>query len=131
MNNKINKIIEELKSLTLLEATDLVKQIEKIFFIDTSTSINTKMIMIPTNSKNTLNKKVEEKTKFDVILEEVPVSKKIPILKVIRSLISLGLKEAKVLVESIPQVIKTNISKNDAEVIKIKLEEVGAKVLIK
>jgi len=74
---------------------------------------------------------LKKKTEFDVILEEVPSLKKISILKVVRSLTALGLKEAKELVESTPKAIKESISKEDAEEIRSKLEEVGAKVSIK
>ena len=130
MSNKIDNIIEELKSLTLLEAAELVKQIEETFDVDASSVSNTGMIMAPSDV-STSSEEVEEKTEFDVILEEVPAPKKITILKVVRSLTSLGLKEAKELVESTPKSIKESISKEDAEEIKSKLEEVGAKVSIK
>lgn len=131
MSNKIDNIIEELKSLTLLEAAELVKQIEEIFDVDASSVSNTGMVMMPNELNSTSNEEVEEKTEFDVILEEVPALKKITILKVVRSLTSLGLKEAKELVESAPKSIKESISKEDADEIKSKLEEVGAKVSIK
>nr|YP_009397933.1 ribosomal protein L12 [Sonderella linearis]ARW67119.1 ribosomal protein L12 [Sonderella linearis] len=130
MSNKINNIIEELKSLTLLEAAELVKQIEEIFDVDSSVSSNTGVVMMSADSNNNNIKEVEEKTEFDVILQEVPVNKKIAILKVVRSLTSLGLKEAKELVESAPKTIKENTSKENAEEIKLKLEEVGAKVSV-
>ncbi len=131
MSNKIDNIIEELKSLTLLEAAELVKQIEEIFGVDASSVSNPGMVMMSNDSNTLSNQEVEEKTEFDVILEEVPAPKKITILKVVRSLTSLGLKEAKELVESAPKSIKESISKEDAEEIKSKLEEVGAKVSIK
>nr|YP_010618776.1 Ribosomal protein L12 [Rhodomelopsis africana]WAX02789.1 Ribosomal protein L12 [Rhodomelopsis africana] len=131
MSNKIDNIIEELKSLTLLEAAELVKQIEEAFGVDASAMSNTGMVMIPNNVDGVSVEEVEEKTAFDVILEEVPAPKKITILKVVRSLTALGLKEAKELVESTPKIIKESISKDDAEEIKSKLEEVGAKVSIK
>nr|YP_010619357.1 Ribosomal protein L12 [Amplisiphonia pacifica]WAX03370.1 Ribosomal protein L12 [Amplisiphonia pacifica] len=131
MSNKIDNIIEELKSLTLLEAAELVKQIEETFGVDASAISNTGMVMIPNDVNSTPVEEVEEKTEFDVILEEVPAPKKITILKVVRSLTSLGLKEAKELVESTPKTIKESISKEDAEEIRSKLEEVGAKVSIK
>jgi len=130
MSNKIDNIIEELKSLTLLEAAELVKQIEETFDVDASSVSNTGMVMMPSDT-STSSEEVEEKTEFDVILEEVPAPKKITILKVVRSLTALGLKEAKELVESTPKSIKESISKEDAEEIKSKLEEVGAKVSIK
>nr|YP_009399393.1 ribosomal protein L12 [Kapraunia schneideri]ARW68999.1 ribosomal protein L12 [Kapraunia schneideri] len=131
MNNKINNIIEDLKSLTLLEAADLVKQIEDTFDVDASASTNTGVVMMPNNSDEGSSDDSEEQTEFDVILEEVPAPKKITILKVVRSLTALGLKEAKELVESAPKPIKESTSKEDAEDIRSKLEEVGAKVSIK
>nr|ARW63814.1 ribosomal protein L12 [Chondria sp. (in: red algae)] len=131
MSEKINNIIDELKSLTLLEAAELVKQIEETFGVDTSMSAGTGMVMMQTDEQGPSDGQQEEKTEFDVILEEVPAPKKITILKVVRSLTSLGLKEAKELVESVPKAIKESTSKDDAEEIKSKLEEVGAKVVIK
>nr|WMP11657.1 50S ribosomal protein L12 [Laurencia tasmanica] len=131
MSEKINNIIEDLKSLTLLEAAELVKQIEEIFGVDTSAVAGAGMVVMPADSDISSSKEEEEKTEFDVILEDVPAPKKITILKVVRSLTSLGLKEAKELVESVPKPIKESISKEDAEEIKSKLEEVGAKVIIK
>lgn len=131
MSEKINNIIEELKSLTLLEAAELVKKIEEVFGVDSSVAVGGGMVVMPSDINNTESSQEEEKTAFDVILEEVPAPKKITILKVVRSLTSLGLKEAKELVESVPKFIKESTSKEDAEEIKLKLEEVGAKVIIK
>lgn len=131
MSNKINNIIEELKSLTLLEAADLVKQIEETFGVDASAAAGAGIVMMPGESTDASSEEAEEKTEFDVILEEVPAPKKITILKVVRSLTALGLKEAKELVESAPRPIKESTSKEDAEEIRSKLEEVGAKVSIK
>nr|YP_009398559.1 ribosomal protein L12 [Lophocladia kuetzingii]ARW67745.1 ribosomal protein L12 [Lophocladia kuetzingii] len=131
MSDKINNIIEELKSLTLLEAAELVKQIEEIFGVDASAVAGGGMVMMPTDIKKDSSEEIEEKTEFDVILDEVPAPKKITILKVVRSLTALGLKEAKELVESTPKAIKESTSKEDAEDIKSKLEEAGAKVTIK
>nr|QCI05026.1 ribosomal protein L12 [Callithamnion tetricum] len=130
MTNKINVIIEELKSLTLLEAAELVKQIEDTFDVDASAVSNPGMIAIPSDTDSGVVNEQEEKTEFDVVLEEVPAAKKIAILKVVRSLTSLGLKEAKELVESAPKVIKEATSKEDADECKNKLEEAGAKALI-
>ena len=132
MSDKINNIIQDLKSLTLLEAAELVKQIEETFNVDASAVASTGMVVVPSDSSsNSSDEVVEEKTEFDVVLEEVPATKKIAILKVVRSLTSLGLKEAKELVESIPKTIKESISKEDAQDIKSKLEEAGAKVSLK
>nr|UEQ12206.1 ribosomal protein L12 [Batrachospermum sp.] len=130
MNNKISTIIEELKSLTLLEASELVKEIEHTFDVNASQSIGGGVVMVDNNSQASLTE-VEEKIEFDVILAEVPAPKKIAILKVVRSLTGLGLKEAKDLVESAPKVLKEAISKEDSEQMKNKLEEAGAKVEIK
>jgi large subunit ribosomal protein L7/L12 len=74
---------------------------------------------------------VEEQTEFDVVLEDVPADKKIAILKVVRALTGLGLKEAKDLVEAAPKAVKEGIAKADAEDVKKQLEEAGAKVTIK
>jgi len=73
----------------------------------------------------------EEKTEFDVILEEVPADKKIAILKVVRTITGLGLKEAKEMVESTPKALKEGVPKADADDTKAKLEEAGAKVTVK
>nr|QCI05121.1 ribosomal protein L12 [Centroceras clavulatum] len=130
MTTKIENIIEELKGLTLLEAAELVKQIEETFNVDASASVGPAMAMMPM-SGNTETNEVEEKTEFDVVLEGIDASKKIAVLKVVRALTGLGLKEAKELVESSPKVLKEATSKEDAEEIKTKLEEAGAKVIIK
>nr|YP_009392565.1 ribosomal protein L12 [Caloglossa monosticha]ARW61127.1 ribosomal protein L12 [Caloglossa monosticha] len=131
MSNKINKIIEELKSLTLLEAAELVKQIEEVFDVDASITGGGGMVMMPSENNESNVTPVEEKTQFDIVLEEVSASKKIAILKVVRSITSLGLKEAKELVESAPKIVKEGTSKEEADEIKNKLEEAGAKVSIK
>jgi len=131
MSNKINNIIEDLKSLTLLEAAELVKQIEEVFDVDASSMSTSGMVMMSPSNTDSSQEEVEEKTEFDVILEEIEPSKKIAILKVVRSITTLGLKEAKELVESTPKMIKESTSKEEAEEIKIKLEEAGAKVSIK
>ena len=132
MSEKIDNIIQDLKSLTLLEAAELVKQIEEVFDVDTSSVANAgMMVMAPDASVGTATETNQEKTEFDVFLEEVPSAKKIAVLKIVRSLTSLGLKEAKELVESVPKLIKESTSKEEAEDIKGKLEEAGAKVSIK
>lgn len=130
MTTKIKDIIEELKQLTLLEAVELVKQIEETFEVDASAANNAGVMMMPNVVDGLSNIEQEEKTEFDVILQEVPAAKKIAILKVVRSITGLGLKEAKDLVESAPKSLKEAISKDDAENIKSKLEDAGAKVVI-
>jgi large subunit ribosomal protein L7/L12 len=125
--SKIENIIEELKSLTLLEASELVQKIEETFNVNTSISGGMMMMAGPTETSAV----AEEKTEFDVVLEKVPADKKIPILKVVRTITGLGLKEAKELVDTAPKVIQTSITKNEAENFKKQLEEVGAEVTIK
>lgn len=129
MSEKIEKIIEDLKTLTLLEASELVKQIEETFGVDASTGGGGMMMMgaMPGAGEAA----VEEKTEFDVILEDVPADKKIAILKVVRTVTGLGLKEAKDLVESAPKTLKEASPKAAAEDIKKQLEEAGAKVVLK
>lgn len=128
---KINSILEELKSLTLLEAAELVKCIEETFDVDASAASTSNMLVMPDASSGVISNESDEKTEFDLVLEEVPAPKKIAILKVVRSLTGLGLKEAKDLVEAAPKVLKESTSKEDAEEMKSKLEEAGAKVSIK
>lgn len=129
MSKQINEIIEQLKTLTLLEASELITKIEETFGVDASI-VNTVGALTPSvDKKNT--EEVEEKTEFNVILEEVPADKKIPILKVVRSLTGLGLKEAKELVESAPKQVKEKLNKTDAEDAKKQIELVGGKVSLK
>lgn len=127
MSEKINQIVEELKTLTLLEASELVATIEETFGVDASASTGGGMVTTAVSSIE----EVEEKTEFDISLDEVPADKKIAILKVVRSITGLGLKEAKELVESAPKVIQEAIAKDAAEAAKKQMEEAGAKVSLK
>ena len=127
MSEKIDQIIESLKTLTLLEASELVTKIEDTFGVDASASSGATMVM----AAPTVVEEVEEKTEFNVLLEEVPADKKIAILKVVRGLTGLGLKEAKEIVESAPKQIQEGLGKDAAEQAKKQLEEVGAKVSLK
>ncbi|HEY9812630.1 MAG TPA: 50S ribosomal protein L7/L12 [Candidatus Sericytochromatia bacterium] len=129
MSAATEEILERLKSLTLLEASELVKQIEEAFGVSAAAPAGGMMMMAPGAAAPA--KEVEEKTEFDVILEEVPADKKISVLKVVRTLTGLGLKEAKDLVESTPKAVKEAIAKDAAEDAKKQLEESGAKVSIK
>lgn len=128
MSERIDQIVEELKTLTLLEASELVSKIEETFGVDASASVGggTVIMAAPVAAEV-----VEEKTEFDVILETVPADKKIAVLKVVRSLTGLGLKEAKELVESAPKAVQQAVAKDTAEDAKKQLEEVGAKVALK
>lgn len=126
MSDKNFSILEQIKSLTLLETAQLVKQIEATFGVDASPR---QVIIKP--EKDEPKPPEPAKTEFDVILEEVPVDKKIAVLKVVRTLTGLGLKEAKDFVESTPQVVKEAIALPEAQEIKQHLESVGAKVSLK
>ena len=127
MSEKINQLVEELKTLTLLEASELVTAIEEAFGVDASASTGGTMVMAATSPAE----EVEEKTEFDISLDEVPADKKIAILKVVRAITGLGLKEAKELVESAPKIIQESIAKDSAEEAKKQMEEAGAKVSLK
>ena len=128
MSEKIDQIVEELKTLTLLEASELVTKIEETFGVDASASVGGGMVMAAAPAAA---EEVEEKTEFDIILTEVPADKKIAILKIVRSLTGLGLKDAKDLVESAPKAIQEGAAKDTAEDVKKQIEEVGGKVELK
>jgi large subunit ribosomal protein L7/L12 len=136
MSAKTDEILEQLKSLSLLEASELVTQIEEAFGVDASASAGGGMMMMAPGMMGggagaAAAEPEEEKTEFDVILEDVPADKKIAILKVVRGLTGLGLKEAKELVEAAPKAVKEGVTKDDAEAAKKELEEAGAKVTVK
>jgi large subunit ribosomal protein L7/L12 len=124
MSERITKIVEELKELTLLEASELVSQIEETFGVDASASVGgPAMVMAAAPVEE-----VEEKTEFTVMLDEVPADKKIAVLKVVRTLTGLGLKEAKELVESAPKQVQEGLAKEAAEDAKKQIETAGGKV---
>ena len=123
MSEKIDQIVEELKTLTLLESSELVTKIEETFGVDASAATGGTMVM----TAPVAEEEVEEKTEFNLMLDEVPAAKKIAILKVVRGLTGLGLKEAKELVESAPKQIQEGLGKDAAEDAKKQLEDAGAK----
>ena len=125
MSDKINQIVEELKTLTLLEASELVTAIEETFGVDASANVSSGVVMATAPAAA---EEVEEKTEFNVMLDEVPADKKIPVLKVVRTLTGLGLKEAKGLVESAPKMVQEALSKDAAEDAKKQIEDAGGKV---
>ena len=128
MSEKIDQIVEDLKTLTLLEASELVTKIEETFGVDASASMGGGMVM---SAAPVAVEEVEEKTDFDIILEEVPKAKKIAVLKIVRSITGLGLKEAKELVESAPKQIQDGVAKDAAEDIKKQIEDAGGTVSLK
>jgi large subunit ribosomal protein L7/L12 len=123
MSDKINQIVEELKTLTLLEASELVTQIEETFDVDASAAGGGGFVAGPAAAEE----EVEEKTEFNLMLDEVPADKKIAILKIVRGLTGLGLKEAKELVESAPKQVQEGIAKDAAEAGKKQIEGAGGK----
>lgn len=129
MSTTTNEIIEKLKSITLLEAAELVSQIEETFGVDASAPVGGGF-MVAAGGAGAAAEVVEEKTTFDVIIEDVANDKRVPVLKIVRNLTSLDLKEAKEAITSLPKVIQQGISKDDAEAAKQQLEEAGAKVKI-
>jgi large subunit ribosomal protein L7/L12 len=131
MSATTDEILEKLKTLTLLEASELVKQIEEAFGVTAAAPAGGMMMMAPGAAAAAPAEEVEEQTEFDVILEDVPADKKIAVLKVVRTLTGLGLKEAKDLVESTPKPVKEAIPKDAAEDAKKQLEEAGGKVKVK
>jgi large subunit ribosomal protein L7/L12 len=131
MSAATEQILEQLKSLTLLEAAELVKQIEEAFGVSAAAPAGGMMMMAAPGAAAAPAEEVEEQTEFDVILDEVPADKKIAVLKVVRTLTGLGLKEAKDLVESTPKPVKEAVAKDAAEDMKKQLEEAGAKVTVK
>ena len=130
MSAKTDEILEQLKTLSLLEASELVKQIEDTFGVSAAAPAGGMMMpmAMPGAPSAAAAEPEEEQTEFDAVLTEYPSDKKIAILKVVRSITGLGLKEAKELVESIPKPLKEGIAKEAAEDIKKQLEEAGAKV---
>ncbi|MGG6294107.1 50S ribosomal protein L7/L12 [Leptolyngbya sp. AN02str] len=131
MSATTDEILEKLKSLTLLEAADLVKQIEEAFGVSAAAPVGGMMMMAPGAGSGAAAEEVEEKTEFDVVLEEVPADKKIAVLKIVRELTGLGLKEAKEVVESTPKAVMEGVAKDAAEDAKKKLEEAGGKAAVK
>ena len=127
MSTATDEILGKLKSLTLLEASELVKQIEEAFGVSAAAPVGGMMMPGP----GAPAEEVEVQTEFTVMLEEFPADKKIAILKEVRAITGLGLKEAKDLVEAAPKASKEAIAKDAAEELKKQLEAVGAKVSIK
>ena len=125
MSVKTLEILEQLKSLTLTETAQLVKQIEVTFNVDASAPA-----VIPIEERKQEDEIKPVQTEFDVVLQSVPADKKIALLKVVRTLTGLGLKEAKDFVESVPKVVQAGLEKDAAEALKQQLEEAGAVILI-
>ena len=117
------QILESIKSLTILELADLVKAVEEEFGVSAAAPV-------AVAGAGAAAAPVEEKTEFDVVLKSFG-AKKLDVIKVIREITGLGLKEAKDLVESAPKTIKEGVSKEDAEALKAKIAATGAEVEVK
>ncbi len=127
MSTIVEELVEKISSLTLVEAAELKKALEEKFGVTAAAPVMMAGGMQPAAAETAQE---EEKTEFTVELTEVG-GQKLQVIKAIRELINLGLKEAKDLVEGAPSVVKDNVSKEEAEQIKKKLEEAGAKVTLK
>jgi len=127
MTAATDQILEQLKTLSLLEASELVKQIEEAFGVSAAASAGVVMAAPAAAAAEP----VEEQTEFDVILESFDAASKIKVLKAVREVTGLGLGEAKALVEAAPKAVKEGIKKEDAEALKKTIEDAGGKVTIK
>ncbi|MCR5149658.1 MAG: 50S ribosomal protein L7/L12 [Clostridiales bacterium] len=122
-SEKIAAIIEEIKVLTVLELSELVHAVEEEFGVSAAAAV---AVAAPAEAAAA----VEEKTEFDVVLAEVG-PEKIKVIKAVREITGLGLADAKAVVDGAPKTLKEAVFKDDAEAMKAKLEEVGAKVELK
>ena len=127
MASKVESILEEIKGLTLLEASDLVKKMEEAFGVSAAAAAP---MMVAGGGGAAAGGAPEEKTEFTVVLTEVGANK-INVIKAVREVTSLGLKEAKDLVDGAPKTVKEGINKDEAATIKKKFEEAGAKDEVK
>lgn len=125
MSEKVTQIMEEIKSISVLELSELVKALEEEFGVSAAAPVA--VAAAPAAAAGTA---AEEKTEFDVILKAAG-GNKIQVVKAVKEITELGLKDAKALVDEAPKPIKEKVSKEDAENIKKKLEEAGAQVEIK
>jgi large subunit ribosomal protein L7/L12 len=124
--SNVETVMESLEQMTVLELAELVKGMEEKFGVTAAAPV----VQAAGPAQAAAEEKAEEKTEFDVILSGVG-DKKIQVIKVVRAITDLGLKEAKELVDTAPKPVKTDVPKETAEEIKAKLEEVGATVEIK
>jgi large subunit ribosomal protein L7/L12 len=131
MSQITEEILENLKTLTLIEAVELASQIEKTFGVSSSVPSAGVVTMSGGRGRAGEAKTESEKTIFDVVLDSIDGDKRVAVLKAIRALTSLGLKEAKDFCSSLPKTVKEGVSKEEAEIVKRDLERAGSKVTIK
>ena len=124
MSEKVVKLIEDVKALTVLELSELVKALEEEFGVSAAAPVAVAAAPVAAAPA------AEEKTEFDVVLKSAGANK-INVIKVVKEITGLGLKEAKALVDEAPKTVKEGASKDDAESIKTKLTEAGAEVELK
>ena len=127
MSDKVVKLIEDVKALTILELSELVKALEEEFGVSAAAPV---AVAAAPAAGAAGGAAAEEKTEFDVVLKAAG-AEKIKVIKVVREITGLGLKEAKEMVDGAPKTLKEAVSKDDAEAMKTKLTEVGAEVEIK
>ncbi len=125
MSEKVTKLIEDVKALTVLELSELVKALEEEFGVSAAAPVAVAAAPVAGGAAA-----AEEKTEFDVILKAAGANK-VAVIKVVKEVTGLGLKEAKEVVDGAPKAVKTGISKDDAEALKTKLTEAGAEVEVK
>ena len=123
-----DEILDAISKLTLVEVVELISDFEKKFGVTAAAPV---AVAAAPAAGGASAAPVEEKTEFTVVLKEYPADKKVTVIKVIREITGLGLKEAKDLVEGVPSTVKEAISKADSDVVRKKLEDVGAKVEVK
>ncbi len=126
MSEKVTQVLDLIKGLSLIEVSELVKAMEEEFGVSAAAPV----AVAAAPAAGAAAPAAEEKTEFDVVLAEAG-AEKIKVIKVVREITGLGLKEAKDAVEGAPKAIKEGVGKDEAEEIKKKLEEVGAKVELK
>src|SRR5260370_984089 len=122
-------ILEAISNMTVLEVVELISDMEKKFGVSAAAPVA--FAAAPGAGGGAAAAPVEEQTEFSVTLKEYPADKKVTVIKVIRELTGLGLKEAKDLVEGVPSLVEESVNKADSETMKKKLEDAGAKVEIK
>lgn len=125
MSDKVQKLIEEVKALTVLELSELVKALEEEFGVSAAAPV-----AVAAAAPTAAAPAAEEKTEFDVVLKSAG-DNKIKVVKAVKEITELGLKEAKAIVDEAPKTVKEKVSKEESETIKKKLEELGAQVEIK
>ena len=127
MSEKVEKLIEEVKGLTVLELSELVKALEEEFGVSAAAPV---AVAAAAPAGGAAAPAAEEKSSFDVVITEAG-QEKVKVIKVVKDITGFGLKEAKALVDGAPKAVKEGVSSDEADQIKAKLEEVGATVEVK